>query len=58
MSLKGYTKQFLFALDELANMVYPRLNQPKYSPLSGKKKNRMEFSEQTNNTLNKMKNNY
>lgn len=58
VSLKGYTKQFLFALKDLANMVYPMLNTPKYTPLSEKKKNRMEFSDQTNNILNKMKNNF
>ena len=59
MNLRGYTKQLLAALDELSSMVYPRLSQPNYSPLKGRKMNhKMEFSERTNSTLNKMKNNY
>lgn len=58
ISLRGYTKQFIIALDELAGAVYPLLNQKKYTPIKGSKKNRMQFSDSTNNTLNKMKKNY
>jgi hypothetical protein len=56
MSLKGYTKQLTASLNGLAEMVYPLINGPKYTPFGGKKK--MQFSDKTNNTLNKMKNNY
>lgn len=58
ISLRGYTKQFIVALDELAGAVYPLLNQKQYTPIKGNKKNRMQFSDSTNNTLNKMKKNY
>ena len=58
ISLRGYTKQLLASLRELAGMVYPLLNQSKYVPPKGEKRNRMQFSDATNNTLNKMKNNY
>ena len=58
ISLKGYTKQFIMNLNDLANVVYPLINTSKYSPLNSKKKNRMQFSDDTNNTLSKMKNNY
>ena len=58
ISLRGYTKQLLSSLKELAGMVYPLLNQSKYVPPKGEKKSRMQFSDATNNTLNKMKNNY
>lgn len=58
ISLKGYTKQLLMALNELSQMVYPMLNQEKYSPLKGAKKNKMQFSDETKNTLDRMKRNY
>ncbi len=58
ISLRGYTKQLLTSLNELAGMVYPLLNQSKYTPPKGIKKSRMQFSDATNNTLSKMKNNY
>ncbi|MGN1310271.1 MAG: hypothetical protein ACI4VP_00920 [Clostridia bacterium] len=58
ISLRGYTKQLLASLKELAGMVYPLLNQSKYVPPKGEKRSRMQFSDATNNTLNKMKNNY
>ncbi|MBO5413054.1 MAG: hypothetical protein J6A29_01890 [Clostridia bacterium] len=55
--LRGYTKALLIALNELAEMVYPLLNKTKYKP-NKKNKNRMEFSNETRNTLNKMRKNY
>ena len=57
ISLRGYTKQLIMAFNELAQMVYPLLNKSKYSS-EGNKKNRMEFSNETKNTLNKMRKNY
>lgn len=58
VSLKGYTRQLLEALNDLVSMVYPMLNAPKYTPLSKKSRNRMQFSDETNKTLNKMRKNY
>lgn len=55
--LRGYTKALLIALNELAEIVYPLLNKTKYKP-NKKNKNRMEFSNETRNTLNKMRKNY
>lgn len=55
--LRGYTKPLLMALNELAEMVYPLLNKTKYTPRR-KNKNRMEFSDATRDTLNKMRRNY
>lgn len=55
--LRGYTKQFLSALNQLAEMVYPLINKSKYES-KGKQKRKMEFSNETKNTLNKMKKNY
>ena len=55
--LRGYTKTLLMAFNELAETVYPLLNKTKYTP-NKKAKNRMEFSDATRNTLNKMKRNY
>lgn len=57
ISLRGYTKQFMQALAELAAMVYPLLGRNKYKS-KDKKKNRMEFSNETQNTLDKMRKNY
>lgn len=59
ISLKGYTKNLLMALKVLSEMVYPLLGRTKYTPMGNQKnKNRMSFSDSTNSTLNKMKNNY
>ena len=59
INLNGYTKQFMMALKELASMVYPLVNkQTTYSPAGGKKERRDPFSNQVNDTLNKMKNRY
>ena len=55
LSLRGYSKQLLEALNELAEIVYPVINHSKYVP---PKKKTMEFSDSTKNILNKMKNNY
>ena len=56
VSLNGYTKNFMTALKELGNMVYPLLNN-KYKPVeSYERKN--AFSSRTSNTLEQMKNNY
>lgn len=57
LSLRGYTKQFMQALAELAGMVYPLLGKNKYKSKK-QKKNRMEFSSETQNTLDKMRKNY
>lgn len=57
ITLNGYTKQFMNALNELASMVYPLLNRQTYSPLGNNKK-KMEFSDSTKSILNKMKKNY
>ena len=57
LSLKGYTKQLTSALNQLASMVYPLINKQTYTPM-GNKKGRMEFSDSTQNILNKMKKNY
>ena len=55
--LRGYTKQLLLALNGLAETVYPLLNKNKYESKNSKR-NRMEFSDATRNTLNKMRKNY
>ena len=57
ISLRGYTKQLIAAFSELASMVYPLINKTKYSQ-KGNKKTRMDFSDETKNTLNKMRKNY
>ena len=62
ISLKGYSKSFLMYLSKLANMVYPLLNSGygkkanniNYADI--KKQEEDKFSEQMNETLNKMKN--
>ena len=55
INLNGYTKQFMYALNELTNMVYPLINKQKYKPMGNKPEH---FSGQVNDTLNRMKNNY
>lgn len=57
ISLKGYTKQLLIALDELAQIVYPLLNKSKYN-VAKNPKGRMEFSNETQNTLDRMRKKY
>ena len=52
ISLKGYTKKLLNSLNELANMVYPLINKSNFS------RREEPFSNQVNETLNKMKNRY
>jgi len=55
VNLSGYTKQFMYSLNELGNMVYPLINKKSYKPMGNK---RETFSSEVNDTLNKMKNNY
>lgn len=59
ISLKGYTKDFLQCLQNLASMVY-RINKKdaKYAPPSIKNNSSNGFSPRMNNTLNQMKQNY
>ena len=59
VSLKGYNKEFLQSLKNLASMVYPvGKNQAKYMTPSVKNNNNNSFSPKMNNTLNQMKQNY
>jgi len=57
ISLNGYTKQMISSLKKLASIVYPLVNKQTYSPMN-KKKQKDPFSNQVNDTLNKMKNKY
>ena len=56
VSLNGYSKLLMDSLKGLCNMIYPLINQKTYSPRGDKYKN--EFSNEMNNTLNKMKRKY
>ena len=56
ISLNGYTKQFMAALKQLCNMIYPLINKQTYSPRGDKYKD--TFSDEMNDTLNKMKRKY
>ena len=56
ISIKGYSKNFNSKLKELANMVYPLLEN-KYKPIGDYSKNN-KFSPNMNNTLEQMKNKY
>jgi len=60
VSLKGYSKDFLQSLKNLASMVYDKGNKKteKYMPPSVKNGNSSDFSPRVNNTLDKMKRNY
>ena len=55
LSLKGYTKTFMYALRELANMVYPLINKREFKNTT---EDNTVFSNQVNETLNKMKSQY
>lgn len=55
ISLNGYTKQFMQSLREVANMVYPLISKQSYTSAG---MGRDTFSNEVNNTLNKMKRNY
>ena len=58
ISLKGYSKSFLMYLSKLANMVYPLINN-NYDKRSNKEyQNKSNFSNDMNDTLNKMKKKY
>ncbi len=56
ISLNGYTKQFMMALRELCNMIYPLINRQTYTPRGDRYKS--SFSTEMNDTLNKMKRRY
>ena len=56
ISLNGYTKQFMMALRELANMVYPLISKQHYDSKTTMRAD--PFSNKINNTLNKMKEKY
>ena len=56
VTLNGYTKEFMQSLKELVSMIYPLLNRQTYSPRGEKYKD--AFSNETNDTLNKMKRKY
>ena len=60
ISLKGYSKEFVQSLKNLANMVYKIGNnkKEKYAPPSIKNNSNNGFSSRMNNTLNQMKKNY
>ncbi len=59
ISTKGYPKNFIASLDKLANMIYPLLNSDKpankFNPYNQRTNG---FSNNMNETLNKMKNRY
>lgn len=56
VSLNGYTKPLMNALKELSNMIYPLINKQSYSPMGGEYRD--SFSNDMNDTLNKMKRRY
>jgi len=56
ISLNGYSKSFMAALKQLCNMIYPLINKQTYSPRGDKYKD--TFSNEMNDTLNKMKRKY
>ena len=59
VDLKGYTKQFMQILKELANMIYPLVSgNSTYRPPSANYQNNRTFSPQMNNTLDQMKRNF
>lgn len=58
INLNGYTKTFMSAIREVANMVYPLVNKQVYSPMKNKKRDNEPFSNQVNDTLNKMRGKY
>ena len=62
ISLKGYSKKFLMYLSKLGNMVYPIINSMPQKSMSNYnniyKNSESKFTNQMNETLNKMKNKY
>jgi len=67
LSIKGYNKQFMNALKELGNMIYPLLNgkankksEGTYTPpsINNNFNNSTPFSSDMDNTLNQMRNRY
>lgn len=62
ISLKGYSKKFLMYLSKLGNMVYPLINSMPQKSMSNYNNiyinSESKFTNQMNETLNKMKNKY
>ena len=56
ISLNGYTKPLISALNELGNIIYPVLSSRSYSPRGDKYKD--NFTNEMNSTLNRMKRKY
>jgi len=56
ISLNGYTKPLMNGLRQLCDMIYPLISKQTYSPIGDKYKN--NFSNEMNDTLNKMKKKY
>ncbi len=57
ITLNGYSKNFIMALEKLGDVVYPLINS-KQKNLYNSYQSSNKFSNDMNNTLNKMKNNY
>ena len=57
ISLSGYTKDFIKELNELGNMIYPVVDKKEYTAMGSNYNPRDNFSNQMNNTLDKMKKN-
>ena len=53
VTLNGYTKPLIAALNELGNMIYPVINNKTYTPRGDAYKD--NFSDEMNDTLSKMK---
>lgn len=58
ITLNGYTREFMNALNKLGNMVYPLINNTTYTSNNYGNYSSNNFSNKINNTLNKMKNNH
>ena len=58
ISTKGYSKNFMVSLDKLANLIYPLLNNDKSVNKFNNYNTANKFSNNMNQTLNKMKNRY
>ena len=56
ISLNGYSKLFMSALNELGGMVFPLISRKEYSPRGPKHKD--AFTSSMNDTIGKMKKNY
>ncbi|MGN1270012.1 MAG: hypothetical protein ACI4UU_04005 [Clostridia bacterium] len=58
ITLNGYTREFMNALNKLGNMVYPLINSTTYTSNNYGNYSSNNFSNKINSTLNKMKNNH